>query len=70
MNQKKFNINIYIIVEKESTDNHAVNSSSENTDDQKTGMGRKKVCGLMFLSSFASDQEASGQLPKQIPQLI
>lgn len=72
MNQKKVNINIYIIVEKESTVNHTVNNSSENTDDQKTGeiVGRKKVCGLMFLSSFASDQEASGQSPKQIPQLI
>ncbi|NXC68239.1 RPGR regulator, partial [Anhinga anhinga] len=35
---------VYIIVEKESTDNHTVNNSSENTDDQITGgiMGRKK----------------------------
>ncbi|NWR58223.1 RPGR regulator, partial [Bucorvus abyssinicus] len=35
---------VYIIVEKESTDNHTVNNSSENTDDQITGgiVGRKK----------------------------
>ncbi|NWZ60010.1 RPGR regulator, partial [Haliaeetus albicilla] len=35
---------VYIIVEKESTDNHTVNNSSENTDDQVTGeiVGRKK----------------------------
>lgn len=58
MNQKKANINVYIIVEKESTDNHTVNNSSENTDDQKNGriVGRIKVCGLMFLSGFASGQ--------------
>ncbi|NXJ91052.1 RPGR regulator, partial [Corythaixoides concolor] len=43
-NQKEVNIKVYIIVEKESTDNHTVNSSSENTDDQITGgiVGRKK----------------------------
>lgn len=71
MNQKKVNINVYVIVEKESTDNHTVNNSSENTDDQNTGgiVGRKKVCSLMFLSSFASGQEGSGQLSKQKPQL-
>ncbi|NXE20299.1 RPGR regulator, partial [Ardeotis kori] len=35
---------VYIIVEKESTDNHTVNNSSENTDDQITGgiIERKK----------------------------
>lgn len=72
MNQKKVNINVYMIVEEESTDNHTVNNSSENTDDRKTGgtVQKKKVCNLMFLSSFASDQEGSGQLPKQIPELI
>ncbi|NXN27701.1 RPGR regulator, partial [Nycticryphes semicollaris] len=38
------NTKVYMIVEKESTDNHTVNSSSENTDDQITGVitGRKK----------------------------
>ncbi|NXJ63910.1 RPGR regulator, partial [Rostratula benghalensis] len=38
------NTKVYMIVEKESTDNHTVNSSSENTDDQTTGVitGRKK----------------------------
>ncbi|NWS53514.1 RPGR regulator, partial [Chunga burmeisteri] len=43
-NQKEVNINVYVIIEKESTDNHTVNSSSENTDDQITGgiVGRKK----------------------------
>ncbi|NXN73042.1 RPGR regulator, partial [Himantopus himantopus] len=43
-NQKEVNIMVYIIVEKESTDNHTVNSSSENADDQTTGgiIGRKK----------------------------
>ncbi|NXY68977.1 RPGR regulator, partial [Glareola pratincola] len=43
-NQKEVNIKVYIIVEKESTDNHTVNSSSENTDDQIPGgtTGRKK----------------------------
>ncbi|NXJ75034.1 RPGR regulator, partial [Trogon melanurus] len=43
-NQKEVNIKVYIIVEKESTDNHTVNNSSENTDDQVTGgiVGKKK----------------------------
>ncbi|KAF1495662.1 X-linked retinitis pigmentosa GTPase regulator, partial [Pygoscelis antarcticus] len=43
-NQKEVNIKVYIIAEKESTDNHAVNNSSENSDDQITGgiIGRKK----------------------------
>ncbi|NWS72969.1 RPGR regulator, partial [Crotophaga sulcirostris] len=43
-NQKEVNIQVYIIVEKESTDNDTVNNSSENTDDQITGgiVGRKK----------------------------
>ncbi|NXV31934.1 RPGR regulator, partial [Rissa tridactyla] len=43
-NQKEVNIKVYIIVEKESTDNHTVNSSSENTDDQIPGgtTGRKR----------------------------
>ncbi|NWU57625.1 RPGR regulator, partial [Dromas ardeola] len=43
-NQKEVNIKVYIIVEKESPDNHTVNSSSENTDDQIPGgtTGRKK----------------------------
>ncbi|NWX22464.1 RPGR regulator, partial [Aegotheles bennettii] len=43
-NQKEVNIKVYIIVEEESTDNHTVNNSSENTDDQITGgiVGRKK----------------------------
>ncbi|NXU94855.1 RPGR regulator, partial [Xiphorhynchus elegans] len=31
------NINVYVTVEKESTDNHTVKNSSENTDDQTTG---------------------------------
>ncbi|NXU59241.1 RPGR regulator, partial [Turnix velox] len=35
--QKEINIKVYIIVEKESTDNHTVNSSAENTGDQITG---------------------------------
>lgn len=62
MNQKEVNINIYIIVEKESTDNHTVNNSSENIDDQKNGrtVGRIKVCGLMFLSSFAVTKKPVG----------
>ncbi|NXV46542.1 RPGR regulator, partial [Uria aalge] len=43
-NQKEVNIKVSIIAEKESTDNHTVNSSSENTDDQIPGgtTGRKK----------------------------
>ncbi|KAF1568686.1 UNVERIFIED_CONTAM: X-linked retinitis pigmentosa GTPase regulator, partial [Eudyptes robustus] len=43
-NQKEVNIKVYIIAEKESTDNHTVNNSSENSDDQITGgvTGRKK----------------------------
>ncbi|NWH24154.1 RPGR regulator, partial [Grus americana] len=43
-NQKEVKIKVCILVEKESTDNHTVNSSSENTDDQITGgiVGRKK----------------------------
>ncbi|KAF1534900.1 X-linked retinitis pigmentosa GTPase regulator, partial [Eudyptula minor] len=43
-NQKEVNIKVYIIAEKESTDNHTVNNSSENSDDQITGgiIGRKK----------------------------
>lgn len=63
-NQKEVNLKVYI-VEKESTDNHTVNSSSGNTDDQTTGeiTGRKKVRGLIFPSSFTSDQGGSGQLP-------
>ncbi|NXF37502.1 RPGR regulator, partial [Nyctibius bracteatus] len=42
--QKEVNIKVYIIAEKESTDNHTVNNSSENSDDQITGgiTGRKK----------------------------
>lgn len=66
-NQKEVNIKVYIIVEKESTDNHTVNSSSGNTDDQTTGeiTGRKKVHGLIFPSSFTSDQGSSGQLPSR-----
>ncbi|NWH69825.1 RPGR regulator, partial [Piaya cayana] len=43
-NQKEVNIEVYIIVEKESTDNDTVNNSSGNTDDQITGgvVGKKK----------------------------
>ncbi|NWW96726.1 RPGR regulator, partial [Rhynochetos jubatus] len=43
-NQKEVNIKVYITIEKEGTDNHGVNSSSENTDDQLSGgiTGRKK----------------------------
>ncbi|NXL36799.1 RPGR regulator, partial [Glaucidium brasilianum] len=42
-NQKEVNMKVYIIVEKEDTDNHTVNNSTENTDDQITGgVGRKK----------------------------
>lgn len=63
-NGKEVNIKVYIIVEKESTDNHTVNNSSESTDDQITGgmIGKKKVRGLIFPSTF-TDQEGSGQLP-------
>lgn len=65
-NWKEVNIKVYIIVEKESTGNHTVNDSSENTEDQiAEGIaGRKKVCGLIFPSNFSSDQEVSGQLQR------
>ncbi|NXN08517.1 RPGR regulator, partial [Indicator maculatus] len=43
-NQREANVKVYVTADKESTDNHTVNNSSENTDDQVTGgtVGRKK----------------------------
>ncbi|NXD66827.1 RPGR regulator, partial [Eolophus roseicapillus] len=59
-------INIYIVVEKESTDNHTVNNSSENTDDQATGgtvertkfsvFKRKALKGQKNVSSKKEDE--------------
>ncbi|XP_077027913.1 uncharacterized protein LOC129131894 isoform X2 [Agelaius phoeniceus] len=59
-----------IILEKENTDNHAVNSSSENTDDQKTGVGRKKFSlfkrkPLMSQKNVCSRKEDSSEKPLQ-----
>ncbi|NXV69632.1 RPGR regulator, partial [Molothrus ater] len=56
--------------EKENTDNHAVNSSSENTDDQKTGVGRKKFSlfkrkPLMSQKNVCSRKEDSSEKPLQ-----
>ncbi|NXL18160.1 RPGR regulator, partial [Setophaga kirtlandii] len=56
--------------EKESTDNHAVNSSSENTDDQKTGVGRKKFSlfkrkPLTSQKNVCSRKEDSSEKPLQ-----
>ncbi|NWZ91642.1 RPGR regulator, partial [Nesospiza acunhae] len=69
---EKFNINIYIIVEKENTDNHTVNSSSENTDDQKTGgiVGKKKFSlfkrkPLTSQKNVCSRKEDSSEKPLQ-----
>ncbi|NXE14338.1 RPGR regulator, partial [Lophotis ruficrista] len=48
---------VYIILEKESTDNHTVNNSSENTDDQITGgiIERKKFS--LFKRKPLTDQK-------------
>ncbi|NWY74179.1 RPGR regulator, partial [Erithacus rubecula] len=69
---EKVNINIYIIVEKASTDNNTVNSSSENTDDQKTGgiVGRKKFSlfkrkPLTSQKDVCSKKEDSSEKPLQ-----
>ncbi|NWR20694.1 RPGR regulator, partial [Emberiza fucata] len=69
---EKLNIKIYIIVEKESTDNHTVNSSSENTDDQKTGgiVGKKKFSlfkrkPLTSQKNVCSRKEDSSEKPLQ-----
>ncbi|NWR99290.1 RPGR regulator, partial [Motacilla alba] len=58
--------------EKESTDNHTVNSSSENTDDQKTGgiVGRKKFSlfkrkPLTSQKNVCSRKEDSSEKPLQ-----
>lgn len=63
-NQKEVNIKVYVIVEKESTDNHTVNDSSENTEDQIAEgiVGRKKVRSLIFPFNFSCEQEGTGQL--------
>ncbi|NXM85216.1 RPGR regulator, partial [Oenanthe oenanthe] len=69
---EKVNINVYIIVEKESTDNDTVNSSSENTDDQNTGgiVGRKKFSlfkrkPLTSQKNVCSKKEDSSEKPLQ-----
>ncbi|XP_041255805.1 X-linked retinitis pigmentosa GTPase regulator isoform X3 [Onychostruthus taczanowskii] len=53
--------------EKESTDNHTVNNSSENTDDQKTGgtVGRKKRKPLTSHKNVCSRKEESSEKPLQ-----
>ncbi|CAN8196858.1 unnamed protein product [Coccothraustes coccothraustes] len=58
--------------EKESTDNHTVNNSSENTDDQKTGgiVGRKKFSlfkrkALTSQKNVCSRREDSSEKPLQ-----
>ncbi|NWY26092.1 RPGR regulator, partial [Pheucticus melanocephalus] len=58
--------------EKESTDNHTVNSSSENTDDQKTGgiVGKKKFSlfkrkPLTSQKNVCSRKEDSSEKPMQ-----
>ncbi|NWT65801.1 RPGR regulator, partial [Prunella himalayana] len=69
---EKVNRNIYIIVEKESTDNHTVNNSSESTDDQKTAgiVGRKKFSlfkrkPLTSQKNVCSRKEDSSEKPLQ-----
>ncbi|NXR37137.1 RPGR regulator, partial [Zosterops hypoxanthus] len=69
---EKANINVYIIVEKESTDNHTVNNSSENTDEQKNGriVGRIKFSlfkqkSLTSQKNECSKKEDSSEKPLQ-----
>ncbi|NWR43511.1 RPGR regulator, partial [Regulus satrapa] len=61
-----------VYTEKESTDNHTVNNSSENTDDQKTGgiVGRKKFSlfkrkPLTSQKNVCSRKEDSSEKPLQ-----
>ncbi|NXI26286.1 RPGR regulator, partial [Sterrhoptilus dennistouni] len=69
---EKANMNVYIILEKESTDNHTVNNSSENTDDQKNGriVGRIKFSlfkqkSLTSQKNECSKKEDSSEKPLQ-----